>query len=224
MKTSTRATRKAMAGASSTNAEREVWLFDPASEQRDHHDIPVLCPSHAGRAQVRAGGRPPRRDAAAPRGPQRGPGRARQAAHASRCGKARCASTGAADGVRHRQGQWLADGGSLVAISDASGEERIEVFDAAATRARCGWDIGRVHTMRAAPRGGGSQSANHRNEVLIGDVGERRVHLVDRSDAGRSRDLAWSPGRRVARLRVLDHLRHRRHQAARHCGARPARW
>ena len=36
---------------------------------------------------------------------------------------------GVADGVRYRHGQWLADGATLVAVSDASGEERVEVFE-----------------------------------------------------------------------------------------------
>ena len=36
---------------------------------------------------------------------------------------------GAADGVRYRHGQWLADGATLVGVSDESGEERVEVFE-----------------------------------------------------------------------------------------------
>ena len=99
---------------------------------------------------------------------------------------------GAADGVRYRHGQWLADGSTLVGVSDASGEERIEVFDGATTRT-LPWDVGRVITLRAAPRGEAVAFSNHRNEVWIGDVASGALARVDHSDAGRSEDLAWSP-------------------------------
>ena len=71
---------------------------------------------------------------------------------ASRCGKARCASMGERDGVRYRHGQWLADGETLVAVSDASGEERVQVVRRR-RRAHAAWDIGRVVALRAAPSG-----------------------------------------------------------------------
>jgi tricorn protease len=99
---------------------------------------------------------------------------------------------GAADGVRYRHGQWLADGSTLVAVSDASGEERIEVFDGASSRT-LSWDVGRVLTLRAAPDGKRVALANHRNEVLIGDVDSGALQVVDRSEAGACEDLAWSP-------------------------------
>jgi len=105
---------------------------------------------------------------------------------------------GAPAGARYRLGQWLADGKTLVAVSDASGEERIEVFEPGAstadaeTRTRS-WDIGRVTALRAAPRGTLVAIANHRNEILIGDVRTGELVRADRSDAGRTEDLAWSP-------------------------------
>src|SRR5207237_6010317 len=55
------------------------------------------------------------------------------------------------------------------------------------------WDIGRVVAMRAAPKGRRIAIANHRNEVLIGDLDTDKVHVVDRSEAARTEDLAWSP-------------------------------
>jgi tricorn protease len=93
---------------------------------------------------------------------------------------------------RRRLGQWLADGTTLIAVSDASGEERIEVATAEGTR-ELSWDTGRVVTLVAAPRGRFVAFANHRNEVWIGDVDAEAPTRVDRSDAGRSDDLAWSP-------------------------------
>ena len=99
---------------------------------------------------------------------------------------------GVTDGVRHRHGQWLADGKSLVAVSDESGEERIVVVRDGKTTT-LPWDIGRVQALRAAPAGQRVAITNHRNEVLIGDLATKKAGVVDRSDYGRSEDLAWSP-------------------------------
>jgi tricorn protease len=93
---------------------------------------------------------------------------------------------------RMRLGQWLADGTTLVAVGDASGEERIEVFEGTSSRTLA-WDIGRVIAMRAAPAGRRIALSNHRNEVLLGDLDSGELVQVDRSAFGRSEDLAWSP-------------------------------
>ena len=100
---------------------------------------------------------------------------------------------GAADGVRYRHGQWLADGRTLVAVSDASGEERIEVTDADGRTTVLDWDVGRVTSLLAAPAGQRLAIANHRNQVLIGDLDSGKLTEIDRSAAGRTEDLAWSP-------------------------------
>ncbi len=94
--------------------------------------------------------------------------------------------------ARQRHGHWLGDGNALVAITDASGEERIEVHSDGGVWV-LPWDVGRVVSMRAAPRGRRIALANHRNEVLVGDLDSGTFSTVDRSDAGRTDDLAWSP-------------------------------
>ncbi|WP_425256875.1 S41 family peptidase [Rubrivivax sp. RP6-9] len=99
---------------------------------------------------------------------------------------------GHAAGARQRLGQWLADGSTLVAASDASGEERIVVFDAGGERA-LPWDIGRATELRAAPQGTLLAIANHRNQLLLGDVAGGTLQVADSSACGRIRDLAWSP-------------------------------
>ena len=99
---------------------------------------------------------------------------------------------GTAESARHRHGQWLADGTTLVAVSDETGEERIHVFKDGAARI-LPWDVGRVVELRAAPRGAQLAISNHRNEVLLGDVETGALTVIDRSDAGRTEDLAWSP-------------------------------
>ena len=47
--------------------------------------------------------------------------------------------------------------------------------------------------MRAAPSGRRIALANHRHEVLVADLDENTFNVVDRSDSGRTEDLAWSP-------------------------------
>ena len=102
---------------------------------------------------------------------------------------------GVPDGVRHRHGQWLHDGETLVAVSDESGEEQVQVWEGAAQRT-LPWDIGRVLTMRASPAHRRVALSNHRNEVFIGDLDSGVLTTIDRSDAGAAR---ISPGHRTAR-------------------------
>ena len=96
------------------------------------------------------------------------------------------------DDGRRRHGQWLADGTTFVTDSDASGEERLELFRDGKTMT-LPWDIGRVVAMAAAPRGTLVAISNHRNEVIVGDVDSGVMHVADRSDYMRTEDLAWSP-------------------------------
>ena len=98
---------------------------------------------------------------------------------------------GAADGVRYRHGQWLADGQTLVVVSDASGEECIELHGADGVRT-LDWPSGPVDSLRVAPLGTRIAIANHRNQLLIGDAASGECRVVDHSDAGRCEDLAWS--------------------------------
>ena len=98
---------------------------------------------------------------------------------------------GVADGVRYRHGQWLADGQTLVVVSDATGEERIELHGPEGLRV-LDWPCGPVESLRAAPVGSAVAIANHRNQLLIGDAASGTCRVVDRSDAGRCEDLTWS--------------------------------
>lgn len=98
---------------------------------------------------------------------------------------------GVADGVRYRHGQWLADGTTLIAVSDASGEERLELHGTGDLRVIDG-DVGHVEELRVAPAGARFALANHRNELIVGDAESARWAVVDRSDVGHCEDLAWS--------------------------------
>lgn len=99
---------------------------------------------------------------------------------------------GMAQGARHRHAQWLADGTTVVAVSDESGEERVQSWADGSTRTQP-WDVGRAITMKAAPRGSLVAIGNHRNEVLVGDVASGECAVIDASEHGRTEDLAWSP-------------------------------
>src|SRR6185295_14368138 len=91
------------------------------------------------------------------------------------------------------RGQWLADGETIVAASDASGEERLVVFAGDGSARTLAWDCGHVTALVAAPVGSAVAFANHCNEVWIGDVASDELTAVDTSGYGRSDDLAWSP-------------------------------
>lgn len=93
---------------------------------------------------------------------------------------------------RRRLGQWLADGQRLVSVTDGSGEERIEVASDG-TASFIDGDIGRVLSLRAAPRGALLALANHRNQLLLADADSGQLRELDRSDAGAIEGLAWSP-------------------------------
>ncbi len=99
---------------------------------------------------------------------------------------------GMPDGARHRHAQWMADGATVVAVSDETGEERVQSWHDGATRTQP-WDIGRVITMQAAPRGNLVAIGNHRNQVIVGDVATGEHAVIDHSDHGRTEDVAWSP-------------------------------
>ena len=169
----------------------ELWLFDPAADRTAKVDVQtgshrtqsarkfVSAAEHLGDVHLHPAGHSVALDA-----------RGKLFSFALWEGAVR--QHGAADGVRYRHGQWLDDGAALVAISDESGEERVEVFENGARRTLA-WDVGRVHALRAAPRGRRVAIANHRNEVLIGDLATGTLVNADHSVDGRTEDLAWSP-------------------------------
>ena len=168
----------------------EIWLFDPAADATARVDVQtpshqtqaarrfVPAAEHLGGMQLHPAGHSVAIDA-----------RGKLFTMALWEGAVR--QHGTLESARTRHGQWLADGTTLVAASDASLEERIVVFGATGERT-LPWDVGHVTTLRAAPVGSCVAIANHRNEVWIGDVASGALVAVDRSDFGRSDELAWS--------------------------------
>jgi len=169
----------------------EVWLFDPASDTTRRLEVRV--PAHRTQAARRFVSAADNLDGfdLHPRGHSLALGsRGKHFSLALWEGAVRQHGTG--QGVRYRMGRWLADGASQVVISDASGEEQVELIEAGGMR-RLDWDIGRAIAMAAAPKGRRIAIANHRHEVLIGDLDSGQLIVADRSDSGRSEELAWSP-------------------------------
>ena len=56
---------------------------------------------------------------------------------------------------------------------------------------------------------------NHRNEVLVGDLDKGTLQPVDRSECGRTEDLAWSPDGAWLAYTFCDQPASHRHQALR---------
>ncbi len=169
----------------------DLWLFDPASERTERLD--VRLPSHrtqAARKFVRAADHldgfhvhPEGHSVAVI---------TRGKFFSFPLWEGAVRQHGEDEGGRYRHGQWMDGGATLVAIGDAAGEERVCAFSAGESKT-LPWDIGRAITMRAAPRGHLIALSNHRNEVMIGDVRSGELTVVDRSDNGRTEDVAWSP-------------------------------
>jgi tricorn protease len=99
---------------------------------------------------------------------------------------------GVPDTGRLRLGRWLADGQTLIAVSDASGEERLQIFDKEKSRTMEA-DAGRVVALEAAPAGKRVALSNHRNEVLLADLDSGKLARIAKSEFGRTEALAWSP-------------------------------
>ena len=169
----------------------DIWLFDPTTDQAARLNVQVLshrtqavrrfvkAKDHMGTFRLHPAGHSVAVDV-----------RGKMFSFALWEGAVR--QWGERDGVRYRLGQWLPDGQTFVAVSDASGEERIQVFDGDAPR-ELGWDSGRVVALQVAPSGRRLAISNHRNEVFVGDLDTGTLQPVDRSECGRTEDLAWSP-------------------------------
>ncbi len=119
--------------------------------------------------------------------------------------------------VRYRLASWLPDGRRMVVVSDAAGEETLEIHsvtfgngvqqttsgESAASGAVVplfdepvrleGLDIGRPMSLVVSPKALLVAIANNRNELLLVDLTERTVRLLDRSRHAPMPGIAWSP-------------------------------
>ena len=174
--------------------------------ERTSRRAPAVA-SHAGRAQVRARRRLPRRRST----------RIRRAT-ASRSSRAASSFTFPLwEGAVRQHGDDA--GGALSARPVARGRRQRwsrSATQPARSRSRSSSTAARAccpgtsaASSRCARRRAARRVAiaNHRNEVLIGDLASGALTVVDRSEAGRTDDLALVARRRVARVFVLDRRR-----------------
>ena len=107
---------------------------------------------------------------------------------------------GQANGVRYRLAAWLADGERVVVVSDAGGEDALEIYqadkaDVPVARLE-GMEIGRPLRLATSPHKNLVALSNHRNELIVVDLDAATMRVIDRSRHRPIRGLAWSPDAR----------------------------
>lgn len=102
--------------------------------------------------------------------------------------------------ARYRLVEWLNDGKRLVMISDATGEEALEIHaenaDSPAERTverLEALDIGRAIFLKVSPRHDELILANHRFELIHVDLEKKSANVLDKSNFGRIAGADWSP-------------------------------
>lgn len=100
------------------------------------------------------------------------------------------------DGTRYRLTDWLNDGRRMVMISDAPGEEVLEIHSGdpdEPMRRLDGLDIGRAVALKVSPMEDKVAIANHRHELLVVDLERETLTVVERSPYRHIGGFDWSP-------------------------------
>lgn len=103
---------------------------------------------------------------------------------------------GQRDGVRYRLADYLNDGKRLLLVSDASGEERLEIHSrepGVAPQFLEEVEFGRAVDYSVSPTHDRVALTNHRHELLLIDLESQAVTVVDRSPYQRIGGVDWSP-------------------------------
>ncbi|MFQ3611892.1 MAG: peptidase, partial [Fimbriimonadales bacterium] len=100
---------------------------------------------------------------------------------------------GEPQGVRYRISRYLPDGMRFVTVSDASGEERLELHTPDGVTRFEMFDPGVVYRMEVCPTADRVALTNHRFELWVFDLQSGEAQLVERSEAGMIEGIAWSP-------------------------------
>ena len=116
---------------------------------------------------------------------------------------------GERDGVRYRLADYLNDGKRVLLVSDASGEERLEIHsrEPGSTPQVLGdVEVGRAVDLNVSPTHDRIALTNHRHELLLIDLESQEVTVVDRSPFQRIGGVDWSPdGRWLAYGYAVTH-------------------
>ncbi|HLU53452.1 MAG TPA: PDZ domain-containing protein [Acidimicrobiia bacterium] len=102
---------------------------------------------------------------------------------------------GTVSDVRRRLTTWTADGESIVAVTDETGEDAIvvEAVDGSKRRLIEG-DLGRIRSIDVAPAGDARVAVtNHRHQLLIVALDTGRIREVHRNPHSWIAGTAWSP-------------------------------
>ena len=115
--------------------------------------------------------------------------------------------SGEPQGVRYRMPQYAKDGDTIVVISDAGGEERVEIHTvdgSADPRAVEHGDIGRAVDVALSPDGTRLAMSNHRHELLVVHLESGDVEVVDRGLGLGISGFDWSADSRWLAYGISD--------------------
>lgn len=99
--------------------------------------------------------------------------------------------TGVSDGVRYRIPRFLPSGRSFVVVSDASGEEAVEVHDIFDRSIKTVASLGEIEAIEPSPKGNVIAISNNRFELWLVNLDDGSTKLVDKSQYGPISELAW---------------------------------
>ena len=103
---------------------------------------------------------------------------------------------GEGSAARSRLAEWLHDGERLAAVTDVNGYEQIAVYRADATtepKLVTDGDVGRITDLCCSPCADVVAFANHRHELCIVDLDDRKVRVIDTCPTQRIEDWHSRP-------------------------------
>ena len=107
---------------------------------------------------------------------------------------------GVRNGARYRLSQWLNDGKRIITLSDAGGEEAIEIHTCDGSeevRRLDDLDIGHIRTFAVCPKGNNLKDqifiVNNRFELLHLELETLELRVLDKSIYSRIQGASWSP-------------------------------